>query len=108
MQADVTLRDSSDHYVALALAGRARIALERGDLDAATARLTASFARRAASAATLDGLNLSAADTSRSLRARLERAQRSDLIAQLDAALAQVDPALLGLPAYERSVPRGQ
>jgi len=95
-------RDPASHYQALSSAGRARLALERGDLDAATDLLTAAFAYRPASAATLDGLNLSPADTSRTLRARLMEAQRADLISRLEAALAQVDPALLGLPAYER------
>ena len=94
-------RDSASHYLALSSAGRARLALEKGDLDAATTLLVAAFAHRPASAATLDGLNLSPADTSRTLRARLQAADRADLLAQLEAALAQVDPVLLGLPAYE-------
>ncbi len=103
--ADARNRDSADHYAALSLAGRARVALEGGDLDLATAQLLAAFARRPASAASLDGLNLSPADTARALRARLLRDERADLLAMLDAALEQVDPALLGLPAYERPVP---
>lgn len=95
-------QDPASHYQALSSAGRARLALERGDLDAATTLLSAAFAYRPASAATLDGLNLSPADTSRTLRARLLEAERADLLSQLEAALDQVDPALLGLPAYER------
>jgi len=95
-------QDASDHFVALAYAGQARMAIARGDLDIATARLLASFARRAASAGSLDGLNLSPSDTSRLLRARLEAAERSDLLEQLDAALIALDPDLLQLPAYER------
>ncbi len=97
-------RDASDHFVALALAGQARLAIVRENLDAATELLLASFARRPASAGSLDGLNLSPSDTSRLLRARLALAERADLLAQLEAALAEIDPELLKLPAYERSV----
>jgi hypothetical protein len=79
--------------------------LEARDLDRATALLVASFARAPSAAASLDGLNLSPADTSRSLRARLEEAGRADLVATLDAALAALDPSLLGLPAYEFETP---
>lgn len=98
-------RDAAGHYLALSSAGRARLALERGELEAATDLLVAAFALRPASAATLDGLNLSPADTSRTLRARLLQAERADLLSRLDEALALVDPALLGLPAYERPEP---
>ena len=55
--------------------------------------------------ATLDGLNLSPADTSRTLRARLIAADRKELVAQLDLVLAKMDPELLKLPAYERPAP---
>jgi hypothetical protein len=96
---------SADHYAALCLAGRARLALEARDLDRATALLVQSFERAPNAAASLDGLNLSPADTSRSLRARLEEAGRADLVATLDAALAALDPSLLGLPAYEFETP---
>ncbi len=100
-------RDSSDHYVALALAGQARIELERGDFEAALDGLLASFARRSESAATLDGLNLSPADTATMLRAKLVEAKRDELAATLQAALDKLDPRLLELPAYEREGPRG-
>jgi hypothetical protein len=39
------------------------------------------------------------------LRARLDEAGRTDLLAVLDAALANLDPTLLGLPAYEFETP---
>ena len=104
-QANPESRDSADHYAALALAGRARIALQAGELEAALADLLASFERRPQAAGTLDGLNLSPADTSRTLRARLAEADRADLVARLDEALARLDPQLLLLPAYERNLP---
>jgi tetratricopeptide (TPR) repeat protein len=98
-------RETCDHYVALALAGRARIALESGDLEAALAGVLASFQRREQSAATLDGLNLSPVDTAKMLRGRLETEKRTDLAEKLKAAMDALDPQLLELPAYEREVP---
>jgi hypothetical protein len=103
--ADPERSGSAHHYLALCLAGRARIALEARELDRAVALLVASFERAPGAAASLDGLNLSPSDTSRSLRARLVEAGRTDLVATLDAALAQLDPSLLGLPAYEFETP---
>jgi tetratricopeptide (TPR) repeat protein len=100
--ANAASKPNADHYIALALAGQARMLLERGDLDAALQRLLASFQRRPEAAGTLDGLNLSPADTSRMLRARLLAQHRDDLVASLDQALQRLDPELLQLPAYER------
>lgn len=101
--------DLCNHFIALALAGRARMALEQGDLERATRELLASFARRADSAATPDGLNLTPADTSRMLEARLVDAKREDLLVTLRDALSKLDPKLLELPTSERNVPgRGQ
>jgi hypothetical protein len=97
-----------DHYVAIAIAGRARLALEREEYETALAELLASFARKPEAAATLDGLGLSAVATAQTLLARLREGERSDLIAQLQAALDGLDPALLELPAFERDGPRGR
>ena len=98
-------RDDADHQVALALAGRARLAFEHGDDAAALDDLLASFARRPASANVLDGLNLSAVDTARVLRVRLLERQPADALERLDAALRALDPELLQLPAYEKELP---
>ncbi len=97
-------RATVDHYVALALAGRARIAFEHGEWERATAEIVDSFERAPSAAATLDGLNLSPVDTAKMLRARLDDLQRDELVAKLDAALAELDPEMLLLPAYERDV----
>jgi hypothetical protein len=105
LAADPTQRTAADHYIAVALAGKARLALELEDYERSLADLLASFARGPDSAATPDGLNLSAVDTARMLRARLAADQRGDLVKTLDAALARLDPELLRLPAYERETP---
>ncbi len=97
-------KPTADHYVALALAGRARIAYERHEDEHALDELLASFTRKPEAAGSLDGLNLSPADTSRMLRSRLVQLKRDDLVARLDAALAKIPPELLELPAYERDV----
>ncbi|QDU85062.1 hypothetical protein Pla163_21870 [Planctomycetes bacterium Pla163] len=101
-QLEPARQGSSDHYAALALAGRARLALEAGELERSTELLVAALERAPGAAGSLDGLNLSPSDTSRTLRAALEAAERTDLVERLDAALATIDPALLELPAYER------
>jgi len=98
-------RASSDHYAALALAGRARVLLEQGDLARAVDELLASFARRPEAAATLDGLTLTAVDTARMLLARLEAGGDGAAAQRVRAGLEALDPALLALPAYEREVP---
>lgn len=88
-------KDEADHRIALCRAGRARIALERGDLDGAVAEMLASFERRPDSAGSLDGLNMTPAQTAQALLERLDAAKREDLRAKLEAALAKIDPALL-------------
>ena len=98
-------RDLADHYVAIAFAGQARVAYERGDDEAALGLLLESFERREASAASLDGLGLSAVGTAQMLRARLARDERTDAAARLEAALEGLDPELLRLPDFERDRP---
>jgi tetratricopeptide (TPR) repeat protein len=88
-------RDGADHYAALALAGRARLAMEDGDFENAVKGIVASFELRPASAATKDGLSLSPAATARTLLARLTEQEMTDLAATLKAAMDKLDPALL-------------
>ena len=102
---DPAALDPADHYVALALAGRARLAFERGEDARALDELLSCFAREPQAAATPDGLSVSAVDTARLLQGRLRQQGRQDLLAVLDTALAQLDPALLGRPAFERDQP---
>jgi len=107
ISANPDTRSTSDHYAALALAGRARLFYERHEEEQAVTELLAALVRKPEAAGSLDGLNLSPADTSRTLRDRLVALKRDDLVARLDAALAKIPPELLQLPAYEREVPDG-
>ncbi len=101
-------RANADHYVALALAGQARLAMERDDLPAALELLLASFERHPFAAASQDGLNLTPMDTARNLRpllASLEDPEPARRLGVGIARLAEIDPELLQLPDYERGGP---
>ncbi|MBI5852202.1 MAG: hypothetical protein HZB39_14405 [Planctomycetes bacterium] len=104
IEANPDNRSTADHYAAVALGAKARIAYEAGDDAAAVTHVLASFSRCDRAANALDGLNLSTADTSKQLLARLRRTDEA-LAAKLDAAMKQLDPALLEPPAYERVTP---
>ncbi|MDF1797988.1 MAG: hypothetical protein P1V81_02340 [Planctomycetota bacterium] len=103
---DPTFRDSTDHQVAVCLAGKARVSMELDQLAEATALLVDAIERRPDSTMTLDGLNLSASDTVRTLRQRLTDAELASELATLEATTSKLDPALLGFPAFE--APAGQ
>jgi tetratricopeptide (TPR) repeat protein len=105
IEANPDSRDTADHYIAIAMAGRARLAYERGDYEAALDELLASLKRRPDAAATPDGLNITPMDTARMLMQRLKEQERKDLVEKLQAALDQLDPELLKLPAYEGEGP---
>jgi tetratricopeptide (TPR) repeat protein len=93
---------SADHYCAMALAGRARIAFEHGELLRALEFLEAAIARKPEAAAQPDGLNLSAVDTAKLLLSRLRLERDGALTQRLEAALARLEPGQLELPAYEQ------
>ncbi len=99
-------RATADHFIALAHAGRARLALEAADLARATSEILASFARAPGAAATPDGLNITPADTAKMLRARLEADEHAGLRAQLQAGMDALDPALLEKRPFELETPR--
>jgi hypothetical protein len=94
--------DLCHHFAAIAFAGKARVALERGELERSTELLLACFARRPDSAATPDGLNLTPLDTARMLEARLVEKQANAELEALRAALAKLDPKLLEPPPSEQ------
>ena len=99
-------RGSADHFAAIAIAGRARLAFEKKDYPGALTRLLASFARKSESAGSLDGLNLTPMDTGRMLLAKFKESKQDDLLAQLEAAISKLPPSTVELPAYERNTRR--
>ncbi len=107
--ADATTRATADHFIAMAHAGRARVASERQQRDHAVAELLAAFERRPDAAATPDGLGITAVATAKVVLKQLADLKQRDLAARLQAALDRLDPALLELPDYERiGARRGQ
>lgn len=101
-------RDTNEHFVVLAKAGLARLALERGELVEATDELLAAFALRPESVTTPDGLNLTPIQTALMLRARLLDAGDEPRAARVNAALDALDPRLLEPPPSERAGSRGR
>jgi hypothetical protein len=101
-------RGTADHFTALALAGRGRVELERGNLPLATEEVLASLAREPRAGATPDGLNITPVDTAKMLRARLEEAQLASEVARQQAGLDALDPALLEKRPFELEDPRAQ
>jgi tetratricopeptide (TPR) repeat protein len=99
--------DTTHHYLALGLAGEARVLLERGDLRTASEKLLAAIALRPESAASLDGLGITPVATAKMLREKLLVAGDADGGARVQAALDALDPALLEPPPSERNGSRG-
>jgi tetratricopeptide (TPR) repeat protein len=86
---------NADVPIALALAGRARVAFQLGDDAAATGMILLSFERSPASAGTRDGMGITPGDTATMLLDALRQAKKQDLAAKLEAAAAKIDPELL-------------
>lgn len=84
------LRDSADHFAALARAGAARIRLEQGAHEAAVMLLVEALRRRPASANDPDGLERTPAQTAGALRTALERAGMQELRNKLDDVLKEL------------------
>ncbi|MBL8857536.1 MAG: hypothetical protein JNL28_03395 [Planctomycetes bacterium] len=102
---DAANKPTADHFIALALAARARLAFERGDDREALDLILASFARKPEAAASPDGLNLTPVDTAKLLRARFVTTKRDDMLAEIQTALDKLDPELLKPPAWDREEP---
>ena len=92
---------TAKHYIAMAHGGRARVAYEGKKDKTALKEILAAFAISPDSAATLDGLNLSAVDTAKMLLARLKNKDKTISAKKLEKAMAALDPEMLKLPAYE-------
>jgi tetratricopeptide (TPR) repeat protein len=95
VEGDPSLRGATDRRLALALAGRARVAYENEKDESALDDILAALARDPRSAGTRDGLGITPADTAQMLLARLVEAKRADLVEKLKAAIAKLDPELL-------------
>jgi hypothetical protein len=93
--------DDGAHYIALALAGRARVEMERGELASAAREMLSALARRPQSASSLDGLGITPVATARMLHARLQEAGDEADAAAVQTALDALDPALLEPPPAE-------
>lgn len=94
--------DTAAHYQAMALAGRARLALEAGELERALELVLASFERHEDAAATLDGLGFTPVMTATTLLARLDGAGHQPQAERLRAALAGLRADLLLPPEFDR------
>jgi len=84
-----------DPEVALALAGRARIAYQMENDDQALVDILASYDRSPASAGTRDEMGITPGETGQMLLARLNRAGKEAEAEKLKAALDSLDPELL-------------
>ncbi len=101
---DPATEPSCAHGRSLALAGKARIALEAERWIEAAELCLAAFAERPESAAARDGLNLSAVDTAKMCLTRLREAGEDEAARRLAEGLGELDPALLALPPFERGL----
>jgi len=86
---------NADEPIALALAGRARVALQVGDDAHATEWIIASFQRSPGSAGTRDGMGITPGETATTLGEALKTAKKEDLALQLDGAMEKIDPEFL-------------
>ena len=93
-------RDSCDHFIALARAGRARVLLERGELEAAMTELLAAFQRRASTTGAMDGLNITPGMTALMLHSRLVAANKTELASKLQSTMDAMDQKLFAEPDF--------
>lgn len=93
---------SALHYVAMAHAGQARLALEAENYELASEELLRSFGVAPFSAASLDGLGLSAVATAKSLIARLREAGQEEQALVVIEALQALDPSMLEPAEFDR------
>ncbi len=95
VRADARHGAGAARAVALAWAGRARVAYELGRTTEALDAVLASFERSPDSAGTRDGMGITPGETAQMLRQRLVEQGPPEALARLDAALARLDPELL-------------
>ncbi|MFK5956627.1 MAG: hypothetical protein QM477_09305 [Planctomycetota bacterium] len=98
---------SSKVYEVLAYAGRARLALDFGDIPSATDLILTAFRHHPDAAATLDGLMVTPVGTAKKILAAAEAAGDAASVKEIQDALNNLsdrDTGLLELPAFERPV----
>ncbi len=102
--AEVTGTRGTDttHYVAVAYAGIAAVRLLYGDLAGAWRALRTGFDTNPVATAAVDGLSRTALMTADQLRARAAEAELTDMVAEIDAALAALPDEAYVLPEYEQ------
>ncbi len=98
---DPNYSDSADHYVAIALAGQARIRMEQGKLEEAGTLLRQAFEIRPDAAGALDGLNASAVTTAKLVIAKMGGADSGEPAKALQSALSALPQEQLKTPAFE-------
>jgi tetratricopeptide (TPR) repeat protein len=93
--AEPARRDAPDEAIAIALAGKARIEFDAGDLDKATTDIVASFDRRPQAAGILDGTSMAPVSTAHAIMKKAEDLKRDDVLKKLAEAMKKIDPALV-------------
>ncbi|MFT7669541.1 MAG: hypothetical protein ACI8X5_002246 [Planctomycetota bacterium] len=99
--ANVEAQESASHYVALAHAGLARVAMEAQEFETAVNELLTCFEGSPMAGDNLDGLGITPVMTSTTLKARLQERGMLEAVAKVDAALAKLPPSVLEAPAFE-------
>ncbi|MCE9634660.1 MAG: hypothetical protein K8T90_03055 [Planctomycetes bacterium] len=95
IELDPDRRTDGDPAVALAMAGRSRLAYQAGDDDRALAEILQSFERSPKTAGTRDGVGITPAETAQMLLARLRVQKREAEEKRLFDAMSKLDPELL-------------
>jgi tetratricopeptide (TPR) repeat protein len=106
IETDPDSRASADHFISLALAGRARLALESREFEKAVADVLASFERSPDSAGVRDGLRITPAGTAQLLLRRLKALEQTDLAVAIETALTELDPEVVRQAELENESPR--
>jgi len=88
-------RPGCDHYIALVLAGRARLHYQKDNLNAALGDVIASFQRAPDAAGTRDGVGVTPGETAQVLMALLTERKQTEAAATLQAEMDKLDPELL-------------
>ena len=95
IEGNPAFKDSATHYLAFAHAGRARMAMDGRDLDAAVADMLKAVALKADIVDQEDGLQRTPRMTAQLLRDALDRGKKTELIERYEQELQKTAPDLL-------------